>query len=309
MASAAALGAVGRGFESLYSDFFLPMQIANLVWDPPTDLFTIPYVDHPVKIYGFLFALGFFLGYLVFKKLVLNYLLSKGEEESRAKEKSRTLADRITWMSVLGAVVGARLGHVLFYDFDRIITHPMSLLSTWEGGLASHGGAVGLLIMIAIFWLRSKKDLHEIPFLSWFDIYVVPVALGAVFIRLGNFFNQEILGTYTTMPWGVIFPHAMDGLPPFPRHPIPLYEAACYLFSFFLLYKLINRPHKPGSIVGLFFILIFGSRFIIEFWKSSQMGLFDDWILQTGQLLSIPFISAGLYLLLRKPSVSCQKVP
>lgn len=266
-----------------------------IFWDPPSTLFTIPYLNHPVRIYGALFALGFLVGYLLIQKAIKRYLIASGVEEKAAVLTGKKLSDRVTWMSVAAGVLGARLGHVLFYDLDLILRYPHKILSTWEGGLASHGGAIGLLIMLPLFWYWSKKELKNITFLGWFDLFVVPVALVAVFIRIGNFFNQEILGTFTDAPWGVIFSHAVDRLAPLPRHPAQLYEAFAYLITFFTLTWASKKSHKDGLIVGLFFLMVFGSRFIVEFWKSGEGGIFDDSFLQTGQLLSIPFILAGLY--------------
>lgn len=276
------------------------IPVAHFYWDPPSVLFNIPFLNHPVRIYGALFALGFLAGYYLIGQAMKRYLLFKGDEPKRAAYLSKKLADRITWMSVIGGILGARLGHVLFYDLELILKYPYKVLSIWEGGLASHGGAVGLLIMLPLFWRWSKKDLHQISFLGWFDLFVVPVALVAVFIRLGNFFNQEILGTFSNVPWAVVFSQAVDRLPPFPRHPAQLYEAIAYLTTYLTLTWASGKPHKNGFIVGLFFLMVFGSRFFIEFLKSGEGGIFDEGLLQTGQLLSVPFILAGLYLTMRR---------
>jgi phosphatidylglycerol---prolipoprotein diacylglyceryl transferase len=130
----------------------------------------------------------------------------------------------------------------------------------------------------------------------------IPTAFVACCIRIGNFFNQEILGTITSVPWAVVFGDPFDGSTPAPRHPVQLYEAICYLLTCFILlalWKLKRNKLRPGALVGLFFILIFGSRFIIEFWKQPQGMMIDESYLQTGQYLSIPFIVAGFWLFVR----------
>jgi prolipoprotein diacylglyceryl transferase len=240
-----------------------------IVWDPPTTLFTIPFVNLEVRLYGVFFALGFLCAYYLVCASFKNIF---GDAK-----KAQKLTDRLTSYSVIGCVLGARLGHVLFYDWEYYSHYPLRILAVWEGGLASHGGAIGVFIAILLFWKHSKLNLS---FLQFFDLFVVPVALVAFFIRLGNFFNQEILGDYTTLPWGVVFSHAIDGGNDFARHPVQLYEGLFYLATFLLLKNLKNKPQ--GFIAGLFLILIFSSRFLFEFLKSSQGGAFDDFLLQTG---------------------------
>ncbi|MEM1283411.1 MAG: prolipoprotein diacylglyceryl transferase [Chlamydiota bacterium] len=212
------------------------------------------------------------------------------------------LTDRLTWFVILGTLIGARLGHVLFYDTARYQKNPIEILKIWEGGLASHGGAIGIIISLVIYIFFIRKRFPEIRFLILLDHIVVPTSLAAVFIRLGNFFNQEIIGTETDVPWAVVFGHPYDGSGVFPRHPVQLYEAACYLITFFVLSYLWIRKRevlKTGYLTGLFFVMIFLSRFFVEFYKVSQGGIVDDTFLQTGQLLSVPFILAGFWLMFR----------
>ena len=257
-----------------------------IIWDPPTTLFTLPIVNLEVRVYGVLFALGFLAGYSVMCTSFKNLF----NDQKRAQKAT----DQLTTYAIIGCVLGARLGHVLFYDLDYYLVNPSRILAVWEGGLASHGGAVGVLIAILLFWKRF--DL-KISFLKFFDLFVIPVALVAFFIRLGNFFNHEILGDWTTMPWGVIFTHAIDGGNDFARHPVQLYEGLFYLASFFFLKNLKAKPE--GFISGLFLVLVFASRFFLEFFKSIQGGAFDDYILQTGQILSLPFIVWGSILMVK----------
>ncbi|MDB2614242.1 prolipoprotein diacylglyceryl transferase [Chlamydiales bacterium] len=264
-----------------------------MIWDPPSTLFTIPFLNHPIKIYGFLFALGFFIGYLL-----LSRSLGKAINDP---PKGRLLTDRLVWFTIIGCIVGARLGHVLFYDQAFYFTYPHKILYVWEGGLASHGGTVGVFIALLILWFRGKNDFKPLSFLQFFDLFIVPVALVGMLIRLGNFFNQEVLGTPTNLPWGITFLHPADGLSTVPRHPVQLYEALLYFFIFASLSYLSTKKLRTGVISGLFFISIFSGRFILEFWKSSQGGVFDDNIIQTGQLLSLPFILIGIFLVFKKP--------
>lgn len=206
------------------------------------------------------------------------------------------LADRILWMILAGTVVGARLGHVFFYEPELYLKHPLSILKVWEGGLASHGGVIGVILAIAWFRLASRKEAPALTFLRTTDLVAVPTALVAAFIRIGNFFNQEILGVQTTAPWGVIFGNPFDGSPIVPRHPSQLYEALAY-FSLFLVLRILQKKQPPaGQITGLFFIVVFTSRFFIEFTKETQAAIVDQSFLQMGQWLSLPFILLGLVL-------------
>lgn len=210
-------------------------------------------------------------------------------------------ADRITWFIVIGTVIGARLGHILFYDLGYYLNRPGEIFKIWEGGLASHGGTIGVLLSIFLFLRWHRTQLPQLSFVSLIDIVVVPTALVAFFIRIGNLFNQEIIGYPSTVPWAIIFGHPADGAAPVPRHPTQLYEAIAYLAAFFILYflwKFRAASQKVGLLSGLFFIFIFGSRFLIEFFKLPQSNFIDESFLQMGQLLSVPFILIGVLLLL-----------
>lgn len=221
-----------------------------------------------------------------------------------AIEESRTLAalftDRITWYVVLGTILGARLGHVLFYDWSYYSANPIEILMIRKGGLASHGGTVGILLSLFLFLRWNEKQFPEMTFIKLLDILVIPAAMTACFIRVANFFNQEILGNLTAQPWGIIFGHPADGTVPAPRHPVQLYEALAYLATFLILYliwKTRSSSLKPGILSGLFFIFIFGSRFFIEYLKEPQ-GQMDSIEFHMGQFLSLPFILFGIALLI-----------
>lgn len=210
------------------------------------------------------------------------------------------LVDKLIWFIVAGIILGARLGHVFFYDWPYYSKHPLDIIKVWEGGLASHGGAIGVIIALFFFYYTTKKSIPEISFLRLLDLVAIPTALTAMCIRIGNFFNQEILGIPTTMPWGVVFGNPADGSSVTPRHPVQLYEAAAYAAVFVVLYMLwkrFSRRLPPGMITGLFFVLVFSSRFFIEFLKTEQSVSMGNSYLTMGQYLSLPFIFAGLGLI------------
>lgn len=263
-------------------------------WDPDPVAFTIPFLNLPIFVYGICFVIGFFLGYTILVRLMRQSLGSK--------ELAQECVDKLTWFVVIGTVVGARLGHVLFYDWERYKHNLLGILNTREGGLSSHGGTIGVLIALGLFyhlWFKKKTKLN---FLELLDRMGIATAMTATFIRIGNFFNQEIIGTPTNLPWAVVFGHPADGEPAVPRHPAQLYEALLYLATFFVLLFLWKRTDvrkKPGFLIGLFFVLVFGGRFLIEFVKSIQESIFDQTFLQAGQWLSLPFVLAGLLLILQ----------
>jgi phosphatidylglycerol---prolipoprotein diacylglyceryl transferase len=283
--------------------------LAWLYWNPPREAFRVPWIDRPVMWYGVCFVLGFIIGYLLFIPILKRKLISiesKKLEACFAKsfenlhDLSIYLTDRLTWFIVFGMIIGARLGHVFFYDWPHYQHDIVGIVKVWEGGLASHGGTIGTLIAIYVYQKTLLNQLPEITFLSLIDILTIPSAFIAFCIRIGNFFNQEILGTVTTVPWAIIFGQPADGTVPIPRHPTQLYEALSYLGIFALLYflwKTRGETLKPGTLSGLIFLLIFGMRFFIEFLKMPQSMLIDESYLQMGQYLSLPFIALGFYLL------------
>ena len=220
------------------------------------------------------------------------------------RDLSYILTDRITWYIVLGTVIGARLGHVLFYDLPRYLQNPIEVFKIWEGGLASHGGVLGVLIAVYLYHRIELKKFPEISLIGLIDCLVIPSGLVAFFIRIGNFFNQEIVGPETNVPWAVIFVDPMEGGGGVPRHPTQLYEAGAYLAIFILLLYLWNTTNlreKPGFFTGIFMVLLFGARFFIEFVKLPQSLIINESFLQMGQYLSIPFIIFGLALLIWSP--------
>jgi prolipoprotein diacylglyceryl transferase len=256
-------------------------MILNYInWNVDPEIFRIG--SFAVRWYGLLFAASFVFGYII----MLRFFKKENIPVS--------VLDSLTTYMVIGTVVGARLGHCFFYEPAYYLAHPMHILMVWEGGLASHGAAVGIIITILIF-ARAKK-LH---FLWVMDRVVIVVALSGLFIRTGNLMNSEIFGHITSLPWAFRFLRADPPLNLDPRHPTQLYEGLSYLLIFLFLwgyyYKKDGKPSE-GFIFGLFMILVFGMRFLIEFLKEPQEGFEKSMILNLGQLLSIPLIIAGAIL-------------
>jgi prolipoprotein diacylglyceryl transferase len=231
--------------------------------------------------YGILFAVAILSG-LEFMKWVY-------PREGRDVAELDTLFIYI----VVGIVVGARLGHCFFYDPEFYLAHPMKIFAVWEGGLASHGGGLGVILAL---YLYCKK--YKVEYLWLLDRIAIPTALFAFFVRMGNFMNSEIIGKPTDSFFGIIFSR-VDTLP---RHPTQLYEAFSYLLIFFVMsyiYKTKATKLQNGFLFGLFLLLVFSARFLIEFVKTKQADYTLDIGLTTGQLLSIPFLVLGTYLLLK----------
>lgn len=263
-----------------------------LYWNPERVAFTIPLIDRQVAWYGLCFVFGFIIGYILLIPMFKRHLNAQ-------KSVANLLVDRMTWFVVTGTIVGARLGHVFFYEWPHYQNDYAEIFRVWKGGLASHGGAVGILIALFFYQRYIRKQFPQFSFLVLLDMLVVPTAFAGFCIRIGNFINQEILGTETTVPWAIIFGDPADRSAIVPRHPVQLYEALAYLLSFgilFLLWKKYKTDRYVGLQSGLFFILIFGARFVLEFLKLPQSIMIDENLLQTGQILSIPFILAGILL-------------
>lgn len=282
-------------------------------WDPPREAFTIPFIHHPVVWYGILFVAGFVSAYFILNPIFTRFLIQTGQEQAldpsltSPKKAAYLLTDRLCWFAVIGTIVGARLGAVFFYDWPYFRQHPLEIIKVWNGGLASHGGVVGVMLALFLYAKYIQRWIPQLTFLRLLDFVAIPSALTACFIRLGNFINQEIVGIPTTMPWGVLFGHPADNVSAVPRHPVQLYEAGAYLITFFILWRLWKYHHldeKPGALIGFMLIFIFGSRFVIEFWKSTQESIISSSFLQMGQILSIPFILLGIFLVWRSLSGS-----
>ncbi|HVV71533.1 MAG TPA: prolipoprotein diacylglyceryl transferase, partial [Verrucomicrobiae bacterium] len=220
----------------------------------------------------------------------------------RVEHKDQRSLDTLLIYMVVATIVGARLGHCLFYDPAYYLSHPLEILEIWKGGLASHGGVIAILIAL---WFYTRKRPDQ-PYLWLLDRLAVPTALGSAFIRLGNLFNSEIIGTPTHLPWAFVF----ERVDLIPRHPAQLYESLCYTLIFLVLLVLYNRLRADtprGLLLGLFLTSIFLCRFLVEFVKQRQAAYEQNFLLSVGQLLSIPFVIAGLVLLWR--TYRCRNVP
>lgn len=249
---------------------------AFITWNCEPVLFSIGPLS--IRWYGLMFVIGFILGYMIVSRMF---------KHEGAPEK---WLDVLLIYLVVSTIIGARLGHVLFYEWDYYSSHPGEILKVWEGGLASHGATVGIFLGLCIFsWCTAHKN----P--SWvIDKVVVPIALVGGLVRLGNLFNSEIYGDYTNLPWGFIFVRNGETLP---AHPTQIYEALCYFALFGLLYWMYwkrNAEERPWLLTGVFFIWTFGTRFLIEYIKNPQESWEADMVLNMGQWLSIPFILIGL---------------
>ena len=243
--------------------------------------------------YGALFAGAFIFGYYIMFKMYQN--------AGRTQED----LDRLLFYVLIATIIGARLGHVLFYDIGYYGRNPGEILAIWHGGLASHGAAIGILLAIYFY----AKKYADMSFLWLADRVVVVVASGGAFIRTGNFINSEIVGEPTSLPWGVIFARRTD-LEMVPRHPTMLYEALLCVVVFGLLwgiYKKYRNQPPEGAMFGTFLFLLFGGRFLLEFTKLNQAAFAEGWLINMGQLLSIPLILAGLWLMMSK--VNWKKKP
>jgi len=255
-----------------------------ITWSVSPEIFSLGPIH--VRWYGLLFAMSFIVGYQIFTWIF------------KIEKRSENDLNDLVWYMILGTVIGARLGHCLFYNPDYYLSHPLEILMVWKGGLASHGAAIAIPTAIYLFVKKRPK----FTFLRVMDRIVITVALAAFFIRMGNLFNSEIVGKPTDLPWGFVFT-SIDNVP---RHPAQLYEAIAYLIIFVVLffqYKKQKENIKDGILFGEFLIGIFGFRFFVEFVKENQSLFENSMSFNMGQILSIPLVILGIYLLaIRKES-------
>ena len=251
-----------------------------------------PVIAHfgPITLrwYGLFFMLPFVLG-----TFVLTHIY-------RSERTSPQWVDVITIYVLIGTIVGARLGHMLFYDFEALMADPIVVFKIWQGGLASHGATIGILLACWLFARNNKFD-----YLWVLDRIVIVVALGGACIRTGNLMNSEIVGKPTSVPWAFIFPrdveHLIQGVA-VPRHPTQIYEALFCLFLLVLLYTMWNRTKERtprGQLFGIFVVLLFTQRFLGEYLKENQVAFENGHLFNQGQLLSIPMIIIGIWVLWR----------
>ncbi len=251
-----------------------------LIWSMDPEMIRIGPLT--VRWYGFFFASAFLFGTLIMTKII------------KLENKPEKSVDRLLIYMLVAVVIGARLGEVLFYNPSYFFAHPSEIIKVWRGGLASHGGIIGILVALYIY---AKKTPDQ-SYLWIMDRIVIIIALGGSLIRIGNFFNSEILGAPTNSNWGVVFSR-VDNIP---RHPAQLYESLSYFTLFIiliLLYKRIDTIKKPGLLFGISLTVAFTARFFIEFAKRNQVAYEEGLILNMGQLLSIPVVLIGLFALIR----------
>lgn len=252
------------------------MSLLAIRWTLDPVFFSVFGID--VRYYGILFAIAFVASFWIFTKMYKYEGIQVSE------------IDTLAFYVGIGVIVGARLGHVLFYQPEYYLAHPWHILNIREGGLASHGAAIGILLAL---WLYSRK--YKRPFIWLLDRISLAVPIAGMFVRLGNLMNSEIYGHATSLPWGFIFVREGETIP---KHPTQIYEALAYLFIFFVLYWLHFKKNyafkKPGAQFGVFLILLFMARFLIEFIKNDQVGFEQGMVLNMGQLLSVPFILMGV---------------
>lgn len=257
------------------------MGIHNLmehfVWN--ADPVLISLFGLTVHWYGALFAAAILSGLQVMKSIF--------KQENIKLE----LLDSLLMYCVIGIIVGARLGHCLFYDPGYYLNNPLKIIAIWEGGLASHGGGLGVILAVYLF-----QQKYNLGYLWLLDRLAIATALFGFFVRFANFMNSEIIGKSTDVPWAVVF-ERIDLLP---RHPAQLYESLAYISIFiglFVMYKKTQIKQYTGALFGIFLCLVFSSRFLIEYVKVKQAAYQTDILLNTGQMLSVPFFLLGLVLL------------
>lgn len=269
------------------------MNLGYIVWDVNPYIFVFPEKfpllgGHPVAWYGLLWAMVFIVGYYLIKRIY--------KKEGIGEE----WADKILMYMLIFTIVGARLGHCLFYEPEYYFANPIKFLAIWEGGLASHGGAIGILIGMFFYAKKLKK-----PYLWVLDRLVICVAIGGALIRTGNLMNSEIYGDATTLPWG--FKFVREWAPGMPIdvipacHPTQIYEAlVCVIVFAILMYLFFKKDtvnKYPGFFFSFFLVMIFGSRILIEFIKQPQVEFEESMALDMGQWLSIPFFLAGIVIM------------
>lgn len=268
------------------------MIISSIIWNADPEIFSVGPIT--VRWYGLLFAFSFIAGFYL--------LLWMFKSENLKKD----WVDKIFIYVMVGCIVGARLGHVFFYDWGFYSKNPLEIIKIWRGGLASHGAAIGIITALWLFsGIVSKRSILWI-----LDRVVLTIAVSGICIRIGNLINSEIYGIGTDLPWGFIFVINNETVP---KHPTQIYEALSCLLIFGLLmymYWKTKAKDKLGLLFGVFLTTLFVSRFFIEFLKYRQSDLIEEgMMLNMGQLLSIPFILAGLFFIFWRPKLKITVQP
>lgn len=275
-------------------------MISYIIWDVNPEIFTIPqtlgFGPFPVRWYGLFFAAGFLIG-----QQIMIHIFKK-------ERKPLEDIDALTLYMVISTVVGARVGHFLFYEPEVLFKNPLEVILPPYAGLASHGAVIGIIIGLFLY-SKSRKATGQ-TFLWISDRMVILVALAGSFIRFGNLMNSEIVGRPTDVPWGFIFMKNTEFLQ-IPRHPAQLYESISCFILFFILLGLWNKfkENTPrGLLLGVFFVWVFTLRFLYEFLKENQEAFEANYALNMGQILSIPVVILGLYFIIQSRKNALQKI-
>ena len=272
----------------IFAEYSLIMLLYEIHWDPSIGI-DLGFIT--LRYYSMMFLIAFAGGYYVMKNVF------------KAEKLSMEILDKLLVHTIIGTLLGARLGHVIFYQAELFLQDPLSVFLPFQfvpefkftgfRGLASHGAAIGIFVAMVIF---SRKVLKR--HVMWIlDRIVLPVSFGAIFVRIGNFLNSEIVGKPTNSDFGVVFVQLGED---FPRHPAQLYESLSYLLLFILLYLVYwqtKRSQTQGFLFGLFFTILWTIRFFVEYVKAPQVAERAEWLFNTGQLLSLPLIALGILLL------------
>ena len=272
----------------------------HFIWDiDPTILHLGPL---QLRWYGLLFVGSFFLGLMILQWIY------------KREGKNPDELDNFLIYVLVGTVIGARLMHCFAYEPEFYLSHPLEIFKVWKGGLASHGGLIGVVVALYAFskkysfkytWSDNKRDIQPLAKQGYSSIsfwwllsrVTMPGALTAAFVRFGNLFNSEILGLPSDKPWAIIFAR-VDMVP---RHPVQLYEAFSYLFLLLILvtlYRKVSSNFATKILPGIFFTYMFTARFLLEYTKTRQADYTTSLPFTTGQMLSVPFILLGLIWLL-----------
>lgn len=249
-------------------------------WHTEPEIFMIT-DNFGIRWYSLMFGLAFFIGYYI-----LMWMFKK-------ENKNVEDADELLMYMFFAVLIGARLGHVIFYGWDYYSQNLAEIPMIWKGGLASHGAAIAITIALILYKLKHP----ELTFLWIIDRVAIPTAIGGSFIRFGNFFNSEIVGDYTDGSWGVVFERLGETIP---RVPIQLFEGFLYVLIFIVLmtiYKLKKYKPQEGSLMSIFLFMMFAGRFFLEYWKVDENPLTMLGVTLThGQWLSFPFIGIAFFI-------------
>lgn len=279
-----------------------------IFWNPDAIAVHIPFLNLPIYWYSLFFAIGFYGAVLIVRALLVSRARSMVEEKLIQFKSIDNYVEKLSLYCFVGMILGARLGHVIFYDAAFYYSHPEEIFKIWHGGLSSHGATFGLLTTLLLF-SRKTWDLPYLPRKeNLLDAVSIASAFSAGCIRCGNFFNQEIIGVQTSLPWAVIFGTPSDGSDSLPRHPVQLYEA---LVSFLLLgalyiYGRKGRWASSGMITGIYLCITFTSRMLLEVLKAPVCS-FDTGSFHMGQLLSLPFIGLGVLLMIHSSMIKSKE--